>query len=136
VIAGFCEGDREAVDDLVALLVPLVSDEKGVEGKDEGTNNATDNEEPNNDLNCVRDALCVCTDLAVDRDFPKILAANGEVEDRADADRSEEPDEGRLKQVLNLVDVFVHRENDGDAADEEDENSEENEAVERDDVVA
>lgn len=77
----------------------------------------------------------VCADFTIDGDFAEIFTAHGEVEDSADADGPEEADEGCLEKVFDLVNVSVEGEDYGHAANKEDEDPEEDEAVEGDYVV-
>lgn len=79
--------------------------------------------------------LGVLADLAIDCDFPEEFSTNGEVEDSADADWAEESNKCCVRDVLDLMDVLVHREDDWHPANKQDQDSQENEAVDRNDVV-
>lgn len=65
----------------------------------------------------------------------EIFLADIEVEDRGDADGPEKANDNSLTPLLDLVDATVHKENDGWSAEEKNEDSQRNQAVDRDNVV-
>lgn len=58
-----------------------------------------------------------------------------EIKDCGDAHGAEEADEEGLSPLFNLVDAFVHGEDNGKAAEQEDEDGDEDESVDRDNIV-
>lgn len=100
-----------------------------------GTHNAANHQEPYYDPYCVHDLLRVFPHFAVHLDLLEEFPANREVEDGTDTDWPKEADECSLRDEFNLMDVPVHRKYDWHPADQENENTQEDESVERDDVV-
>lgn len=99
------------------------------------THNTADHQEPHYNIDGIHDLLGIFADLAVDCDFPEEFSADRKVEDSADADGSEKSNKCRVGNVLDLMDVFMHRKNDWHPANKQDQNAQENEAVDWDDVV-
>jgi hypothetical protein len=99
------------------------------------THNTADHQEPHHDIDGIHDLLGIFSDLAINCDFPEEFPANGKVEDSANADGSEKSNECCVGYVLDLMDVFMHCEDDWHPANKQDQNAQENETVDRDDVV-
>lgn len=99
------------------------------------THNTANHQEPHDDIDGIHDLLGIFSDLAVNCDFPEEFSANRKVEDSADADGSEKSNECCMGHVLDLVDVFMHCEDDWHPAHKQDQNAQENQAVDRNDVV-
>lgn len=77
-------------------------------------------QEPHHDVDGVHDSLGIFSNLAVNGDFPEEFSADGEVEDSTNADWAEESNECCVGQVLDLVDVLVHGEDDWHPANQQD----------------
>jgi len=73
--------------------------------------------------------------LALVGDLAEEFTTCIEIENGGDAHGAEEADEEGLSPLFNLVDAFVHGEDDGKAAEHKDEDGDENESVHRDDVT-
>jgi hypothetical protein len=80
-------------------------------------------QEPHHHVDGVHDSLRIFSNLTVDGNLSEEFAADGEVEDSTDADWAEESNECCMGQVLNLVDVLVHRKDDRHPADQQDQNA-------------
>ena len=68
-------------------------------------------------------------------DFAEEFTTCIEIKDCGNAHRAEEANEESLSPLFDLVDAFVHGENNGKAAEQEDENGHENESVDRDNIT-
>lgn len=58
-----------------------------------------------------------------------------EIKNCGDAHGAEEADEEGLSPLFNLVDAFVHSEDNGKPAEQEDEDGDENESIDRDNII-
>ena len=73
--------------------------------------------------------------MALVCDLAEEFATCVEIKDCGNAHRAEEANEEGLSPLFNLVNVFVHGKNNGKAAEQEDEDGDENESVDRDNIV-
>lgn len=96
---------------------------------------AADDQEPHHDPDGIHDLLCVLAHFPIDCDLLEEFPADRKIEDGANTDWTEESDKGSLCEMLDLVDVLVHCEDDRHTADQEDQNAQENESIDRNDVV-
>lgn len=99
------------------------------------TYDTADREEPYDDCE-DRDQPCgILSDDPVDLYEAEEVETDVQIEHGADADGAEETHEERLLLFFDLPDLPVEGEDDGEAAEEEDQDAEEDEAVDWDDVV-
>lgn len=77
---------------------------------------AANSKEPNDDREDFSKVCSVLTYNAVDGDGLEELETDVQVEDGRDADRTEEADEDGLAFLFDLVDEFVHREDNWEAS--------------------
>lgn len=99
------------------------------------TYDAADDQEPDNHVNSFCNLLGVLPNLTVDSNLVQEFPANGQVEYGPDANRSEKTNKGRLEFVLDLMDIFVHRKDDWQSTNQEDQNSQEDETIDGNDIV-
>jgi len=107
----------------------------GREGGEGDAYDAADGEEPDDDCDYLGQMLGVGALVTVNGHLVQVVYCDVQVEDRADTDRPEEADEQSLADLLNLVDLLVHREDDWEAPKQEDKDAEEDQTVDGDDVV-
>lgn len=106
MIACFAEGDAEAMHELFELAIsrPLI----GV-----ATYDAANNQEPNHDICHLRRPGGIGTYFSIDNHFlQQKLAANREIENSTNTNRTEKPHEKGLRDLLDLMNVPVHRKHD------------------------
>lgn len=98
-------------------------------------NNAANDQEPDHYLYRLGELLCVFSDVSVNRNLHQEFSTDRQIEDGPNADRTKEPDKRGLLHMFDLMDVFVHGENDWEPAHKENQNTQEDEPIDWDDVV-
>lgn len=73
--------------------------------------------------------------MTIDRDLEQEFPTDRQVECSSNANWPEETNKSRLKLVLNLVDILVHRKDDWDSAHKKYQNPQKDKTVYRDYVV-
>lgn len=99
------------------------------------TYDAANDQEPDNNINSLRDSLCIFSDMTVDGDLEQEFSAHRQVERSSNANRPEETNERCLELVFDLADVFMHRKNDWNPTNKEDQNPQKDKPVDRDNIV-
>lgn len=99
------------------------------------TYNAANGEEPNHHSHDFSQARGIFTYNTVYCDCPQEFQRDVQIKDRTHADRPEESNEQGLLLLFDLLDLPVHCIDDGHTAEKEDQDSNENEAVDRDHIV-
>lgn len=101
----------------------------------EETYNAANGEEPNHHSHDFSQACGIFAYNAVYCDLSQEIQRDVQIKDRTHANRPEESNEQGLLLLFDLLDLPVHCIDDGHTAEKEDQNSNKDEAVNRDHIV-